>query len=228
VGGAISCDQTFDGFHVEIQNDFDPSPTCPVNGAGGPESTAWEATGEVVKSATNTVVLDTCPPNADCMASFTTLDVKANGIAMQIPTGAFVHVRYELLPAWMGCNERVTIENVPSWGGLANPVSSGQELYLVGTDGTSEAPDDVPFTVSSEPLGCFPGAPSQGQSAPENYVLIFEAAGQSTPVPMGQTAVVNVESQVLTVRNQRSFVSGNYDDYWDWSWWATTTLFDAM
>jgi hypothetical protein len=103
----------------------------------------WEQTGSVVKSEAGAFVIDTCPPNADCMASFTTVTVQASGLSLTLPMGAFVKVKLELAPAWGSCTTRVSIRNVPSWGGVQNPAGTSQMFYLLGVDGVPGDPGTV-------------------------------------------------------------------------------------
>jgi hypothetical protein len=213
-GGSVGCSRTHDTLSFKVG--FDSGQKPPSCNPGGAMS--LKTIGQVVKTTKNTFVLDTCPPNADCMASFMTVSVAAKGLELWVPMNAFVEVEHVLQGAWGFCTSRSSVRNVPSWGGMKNTVSGSTQVYFAGTEGQLQH-SGAPFAVKSVPLGCG-GGPSCGQPA-DDYALSFNV-GPGAPgklVKMG-TQTTLMTPMPMTVRNLRSFVSGMCDDYWDWAWWA--------
>lgn len=214
-GGSFACGQSHDALSVTIE--ADNAFTGPVCDPSTP--TTWEQTGQVVKTDKNTFVLDTCPPNADCMAMFTTVSIAATDLELWIPQSAYVSLKYELLPAWGSCTKRITLRNVSTWGGSPNPAGAGDAIFFVGTDGVIEHPD-APFVVDRVPLGCS-AEPGCGGYQPDDYALSFslKAGEAGTLVAMGQTVTL-VNQEPWQVRNLRSYQTPWCDDYWNWAWYA--------
>jgi hypothetical protein len=218
-GGTVACGRQSAGLDVTIEPDNAfTGPTCSPADA---TPTVWQQTGQVVKTSKNTFVLDTCPPNADCIAMLTTVSIDAQGLELWLPQDAYVSLKYELMPAWGGCTTRITIQNEPTWGGLPNPVSGGTDLYLVGTDGVVDHPD-APFDVTEIPLGCVNEGPGCGGPTPDDYALDFSVGPGAPPnlVGMGTTVIMDTPQQPFWVHNLRSYQSGACDDYWNWAWYA--------
>jgi hypothetical protein len=215
-GGAVGCGRTYDTLEVKI----DPSIGESGPGCSMKEPVKWQATGRVVKTSKNVFILDTCPPNADCMAMFTTVSVSAKDLELWVPMNAFVAVKYTLTPAWGDCTSQISVKNVPSWGGEKNPVSASGQLYFAGTDGQVQNAD-APLSIKEIPLGCPIGGFGCGGQPPDDYAFVFSVGpgDPGTKVGMGQTKTV-MAPQPLEVHNLRSFVSGACDDYWNWAWWA--------
>jgi len=215
-GSGGACNRTHDTLSVKIS---------PATSESGPECsmgapTKWEVNGQVVKSSGDTFVLDSCPPNADCMAMHNVIQI--GGVPLGLPMGTFVKVKYALNPAWGGCTKELSIRNLPEWGGEKNPVIGDSGLWFAGVDGQKQHPD-APFSVSTIALGCNPGAPSCGGVA-DDFAFSFSVGpgDPGTVVYMGQTTTV-MGPQAMAVRNLRSFESGACDDYWNWAWWARRT-----
>jgi hypothetical protein len=77
-GGAVGCGRTYDGLDVKIDPSIGESgPTCSKSAP-----VTWEATGQVVKADKNIFVLDTCSPNADCIAMLNTVAVTAKDLEL--------------------------------------------------------------------------------------------------------------------------------------------------
>ena len=229
IGGGIACGETHDIVAVTIDSQFAPGPVCPDS--GGSPNVVWQHTGRVVKSANNTFVMDTCPPNADCIQMFTTVTVKAEGLDLNIPVGTLVDVREELNKVWMVCSTQLSIRNVANWGGEQNPVwSNDNGWWLLATDRTATPPKESPLSVSVADIGCYLNTPGcGGAQAPGDYALLFDV-GPGQPgvmVGMGQVEWIYNGIQDFMVRNQRSYQSGACDDYWNWSWWAMYAPLEA-
>ena len=217
VAGAPSCAQSQDGLVVTVS----PAPfECELMAS---KSKIWDATGIITQASENAFVLDTCSPNADCMTSLVSVSLEAAGLSLALGVGALVKLHYEVGFAWSTCSQRLVIKNLPSWGGVNNPVSAEAKLLFAGSEGVVQPPEDSGFSVEQKALGCFPGAKSVGQTPPESFALVFSGDAQSLTLGMGQTGTFELHGQTLTARNQRSFLTGNFDDYWDWSWWVTGT-----
>lgn len=217
--GSGTCTRTTDHFSAQIAPAWGEPASC---APGGPAAD-WTGIGAVVKSAPTALVIDQCPPNADCMPGLTSIEIAAAGLSLMIPVGAFVEVRHEVAPAWGSCSERMSIRSVKDWGGVPNPVSDGNWIYLLATDGTFQALPDSPFSVSAKALGCGGGGPGCGGDPPDDYALVFNVGpgDPGTTVHMGETVGMSAGSGFFLVRNQRSFQTAYCDDYWNWSWWAT-------
>lgn len=214
-GGALGCDQTNDRVAVKIKPQSDPAVVCVMN-----QATIWEATGAIVQSDDSSFQFDLCPPNANCMANIASVTYDGPGLHLQIPQGTFVHVKYELAPTWGSCTERLTVMNVPTWGGLENPVTTQSVVWLASNEGLVEAAPEVGFKVSAVPLGCI-NESGCGPVPPDSYALEFAMpAGDNTLVGMGQTTTVSTNNQALRVRNLRSFQPFSCDNDWNWGWWA--------
>lgn len=215
-GGGLGCDQTNDHMVVKINPPNDPPPSCVLY-----QATVWGATGAIVQSDDSGFQFDACPPNADCMASIASVTYDAPGLHLQIPQGTFVHVKYELAPTWGSCTERLTVMNIPTWGGLENPVTTQSMVWLASNEGLVEAAPEVGFKVNAVRLGCI-NESGCGPVPPDSYALEFAlSVGDSALVGMGQTTTIWANNQALRVRNLRSFQPFSCDNDWNWGWWAT-------
>ncbi|MBE7485188.1 MAG: hypothetical protein HS104_35120 [Polyangiaceae bacterium] len=214
--GAVGCGRTYDTLEVTIEPSIGESgPACSMSAP-----VQWQATGRVAKTSKNVFVLDTCPPNADCMPMFATVSVSAKDLELWVPENAFVSVKYALSPAWGDCTSQISVKNVPSWGGEQNPVSASGRLYFAGTDGQIDN-SDAPLAITEVPLGCPIGGTGCGGQPPDDFKLVFNVGpgDPGTHVGMGESKTV-MAPEPLQVHNLRSFVSGACDDYWNWAWWA--------
>jgi hypothetical protein len=218
-GGAIACGVIHETLNVKIISDWGGVPECMF---GGVESQLWQTTGAVLKTDASAFVIDTCPPDADCMPSLTSVFIDASGLSLAIPIGAFVKVTLELSPTWGGCSTRISVRNVPFWGGASNPALPGNHFLFLGTDGELAHPE-APFSVSKLPLGCAVGGQSCGEPADDFALSFGTATGEpAVVVGMGQTVLLGkLSPQPMWVHNLRSYVSGACDDYWNWAWWAS-------
>ena len=224
MGGSPGCGRSYDGFDMQLVT-FDQT----VWGCYAPEGTAagyQEIEGQVVELLENGIVLDSCPPNADCIPMLNFLSFWALDLYNPVPFGAFVRVSVQVDQPW-GCTHQLMIENLPSWGGLPNPVYPGEMLYLAAADGAPAALPGAPFEISPVALGCFPNAePNCGYE--EDYALRFSSPfGEPIDVYMGELWDWYLQSsdlQYLLVRNLRSYETGWCDDYWNWGYWVSGGL----
>lgn len=116
--------------------------------------------GEVVETSAGQVVVDTCPPNADCAGTLVKLDVSlAKGaFDAEIPLHTFVSVhlvsRVVGYPTGGQAPYRtllLEIDNLPAWAGVTNPTEPGTAVWMIASDegvsqtGTSAGPIGVAY-----------------------------------------------------------------------------------
>ena len=190
---------------------LEPDPTT----AGSPK--VVELTGHLTAKTPKGFTLDSCHPSATCSPSLTKVSYNVLGKQsppdIDWPVGAYVTVQYAF--AFTGSESTVatlSVRNLPSWEGSANPVSSSEQWYLLATHGYLKHPQ-APFEVAqSEVDGC-----------PLNYQLLVRAPGGAwTTLVQGQSGSVVVSGW----RYDISVVSSNRALWPDadppFSWWATS------
>ena len=178
---------------------------------------------QVTQSSEGHLLLDACPPNADCLPMTYELHFGAPYLYNVVPLNAFVRVSVAVGIPW-GCEHALSIVNIPEWGGVKNPVTPAPILWLAGADGTYAAAPNSPFSVDAEALNCYPNE-QPGCGPKEDFVLWFksEYSSEALNVPMGETRewiqAGYGGSHVLTVHNLRSYETGWCDDYWNWGYY---------
>ena len=197
-------------------------------------------TGKLTRSAVVTGVdssffeLSTCPPGstAGCPETLT-LYVSAPDFTLPLILGAYVHLEATVAetddPAAPICAQTLEVTNLPSYGGMANPVSTLPILWFAGADGTLATPPDAPFQVQ-EAQGC--GADSRPGFVDEQLSFTLLAAGPSAGpssasppaviLPMGSLhALPAPGGGAWELRNLRSFrvVGAPFDDRPDFAYW---------
>lgn len=207
--------------HVGIQVDpFGGWPAGANPDAGIPqEQPKWSTTGIVTQSAADSIVVDSCAPDANCAPMPSKISVQAPGLKLSIPVGSIVSVSYlgsaGAQALYAGGSGQLLIESVGSWGGKQDPAGDGK-LYVAAVDGWHVAPAGAPFSVGVNKLACSSNKPSMGS----NYALGFFTPRDTTVgVQMGQTKPFVIGGQKLRVRNLRSFQTNATDAYWDWAYW---------
>jgi hypothetical protein len=221
--GGVACGpRPQDTFDMLLATPFDGSFGCSLFFES--ETGTYQLQGRVVESTPDGVVVDTCPPNADCEASLNRLSYGALELVNPVPAEAFVEVTVRVdIP--MGCSHELMVRNLPSWGGEDNPVYRGDVVWLAGADGIPQAPPGAPFNVTAIPTGCYPN------EWEDDHVLQLDTplSSESRVLAMGQESVwvwdSGVDATYQTVRNLRSFETGAVDDYWNWGYWMTGTPF---
>lgn len=211
------CIETHESFKATLEEPDGSVIGCYVTGQTLPLELTMQAA--VVEAQGSTIVLDTCGPTADCSGPIIhRLVIDSPNFYTYIPAGAFVELRMDLEPAWIGCIHRVTLTNLPSWGGVPNPVPE-KRVWLAGSEGYQGSMDGAPFTAEAVPLGCT--YPNADCAQHEDYEWLFTtpSSPEGVHVPMGQTMIWSDSSASYQVRNLRSFSSGNCDDYWNWAFW---------
>jgi hypothetical protein len=179
-----------------------------------------ELSGRVVSSEPEKLTIDSCSPLADCAPLINTLDFKAPGLSLTIPVDSYVSMQVRVdIP--MGCSHELMIQNLPEWDGLPNPVFAGRHLWLAAADGVIATLPDAPFAVTALPLGCSP------EPQRDAYSLLFTSPSSKAEVSlkMGESSDWYWQpTSMMTVRNLRSFETGQVDDYWNWGFWLTGEL----
>lgn len=220
--GGTSCQRTYDAFAFSFSPaDGGPSLDCASAMPGTHASTHVEAS-VVQLLDTGGVLLDTCPPNADCDGStLHVLQVGATGLFLQgLSVGQFVQVDIQVDYPW-GCSQSLLVRNLPFWGGLESSGGSLPWVVVAGADGVSSAPEGAPFSIDAVALGCV--GVDQGCGIEDDFRLDFTTPSGTVPVHQGETSWINLPDEPmagLVVRNLRSFETGWCDDYWNWGWWA--------
>jgi len=176
----------------------------------------------VVESNESTVVLDSCPPMADCGPSTYYLQLDAPGHYNVAPVGAFVRVSFTLEMPYDICSGALSLTNMSDWAGWPNPVSPDPIIWMAAGRGTYETAPESTFEIEAKALGCYP---NEGGCRPkEDFSLRFSSPyGQPLDVPMGTSREWAQAgyggSHVLTVRNVRSYDDGTCDEDHDWGYW---------
>lgn len=215
-------------WHATIQVDpFGGWPGSQSPDAGmSQEQRKWSTTGIVTQSAADSIVVDSCAPDANCAPMPSKISVQAPSLKLSIPVGSIVSASYlgagGAQATYAGGSGQLLIESVGAWGGKQDPAGDGK-LYVAAVDGWHEAPAGAPFSVGVEDLTCS----GHGTSSPgSTYLPVGDyALGFSTPrdthitVQMGQTKPFIIGGQKLRASNLRSFQSDATDAHWDWAYW---------
>lgn len=171
--------------------------------------------GQVLEASAYGMVIDSCPPDADCMPMVSMLALDAPWIFQTLLPGAFVEVTV-LVEIPSECSHELLIRNLPSWGGAPNPVDPASKVYLLAADGVAAAPPNSPITVSSEIAAC-----SSGEEGDDHQLRFSNAqASEDLVIPMGEAGLWELETgQFLLGKNLRSFETGNTDDHGNWAYY---------
>ncbi len=180
--------------------------------------------GRVIESDESGVLLDACVPNTKCTAEIYQLKFTAPGLYNVVPVDAVVRVSFAIeLPKVGKCLVSMSIVNLPTWAGLSNPITPDPIIWMAGGRGTYVPAPEAPFDVEAVPLGCYPNEPP-GCRPKEDFVLRFSSPNaEPLDVPMGvshQWVQAGFGgSHVLTVRNLRSFDTGECDNDSNWGYY---------
>jgi hypothetical protein len=213
VGGAPACFETHDKLTITLS-----TWEGPVYGCDGVTGEHEYSASVVGTPEPGLLVLDSCPPTADCAGQLSKLSLVAPDINFYVPHDAYVRVRVSIYPFMGGCAQRVQIKNLPSWYGVPNPVQGGEALWFFGVDGDPSGFPDTPIQATAEALGCFPNEPG-GCGEHEDYAWRFQPTGNladpGVVVAMGEWkqwgATLEGQLQPLVLRNLRSYSSGYCD-----------------
>ncbi len=201
-----------------------------------PEGAVWDcaafmqsATGDldvegaVTKADAGSFEIDACGPAADCVPMLYQVNLKAPGLVLAVPVGAFVHLQANVYIPW-GCEERIMITNLPVWQGVANPVASEPRLWVAASEGSAATLANAPFQLDKVKVDCASDAEDMGCGKSAHYVMQFAPAGQpdlATQVPPGETKPLALpDTPGAMATNLKSFETGYCDDYWNWGYWV--------
>ena len=218
-----SCLRTNDHLDVVVSGALAGS--CDLAKPGGPPGAPLDFIGAIDAVGVDFIRIDTCPPTADCVASLTTVSVKAAGLNLStLPVRSLVHVTASFFLSW-GCKTSIHVESVAEWDGTKNPVDIGGRTYLAGSEGSTSTAG-APFKIDLLATGCGadPGTPACDPTpAVGDYAMTFTGAGpggSAASIPMGSSARFEANGQVLEARNLRAYYLGYCDEYWDYAYWA--------
>lgn len=221
-GGGTACFETHDTFSVELGTWDGHYYACKG------ESGTFESDVKINDIQGGLMAIDACPPNAKCMPMVSKLSVSAPGLGLDLLPGTYVHVRVQVQLYQGGCAQKIQITNLPTWGGVANPIETTPLLWLLAADGDASTFEDSPIFIEPKPLGCYPNDPP-GCGPHEDYRLWFYPStgpnDEGVNVAMGATEQWFFKSaeyaQLVAVRNLRSFSLGYCDGPTDQAYWVT-------
>ena len=181
--------------------------------------------GQVAQVAPGVVVVDTCPPNANCAPTLATLSVKAPGYELSLPMGAFVELRMHVEQP-MGCGSRLLITSLPEWAGMPNPAGPLDPVLLAASEGLEGTFPEAPFGIDKVSV-CKMGIAGGAEAFSLRFFAAGDPPGSGVTVTQGASVVWSASFQKhgpLMLRNLRSFESGFDDDYWNWSYLVVPAL----
>jgi len=158
------------------------------------------------------IVLDECPPNANCGQELSKLDISASGISVGVlPLGAYVEVRLVVHnDAILGCRATLQLKNLPSWAGAPNPWNQASVVVLAASNADEALPDGG-YEISRVRLGCYPEQPTScGPKDDDVYRVVV--GPKITYVDMGMWAPVSASPLTWGFSNLQSFTTGLCDD----------------
>jgi hypothetical protein len=219
--GGLSCVRTQDRAQIAVERTGQVRIDCStvMNATGAVSPTVLE--GRITRAQLDSFELDTCPPNADCAATFARIEVLAPGLNARMPVGAFVRVTYQIT-RFFACQQALEVSTIPSWGGVENPYHAKSALLLAISDGGSTF-ETSPYKIDRVPLGCRPITPGCSSVKPDEYALTFHATvgtGGGIQVGMGESELLDLGQPAFRylARNLRSFQTEYCDDYWNFAW----------
>ncbi|MEP7123322.1 MAG: hypothetical protein ABJE95_20520 [Byssovorax sp.] len=167
--------------------------------------------GEVVAITPGHLTIDTCPPSADCAGTLVDLTVapESSPFDLGIPLHTFVH--FHLVSEVVGYPPAqapyrtlfLQIDNLPTWGGVPNPIDVGSELWFMA--GVDFAPGDMPAGSLGVQYDTICESTSMTYYQAGSLTFWDLAAPQSKlTLQQGQTQVL--PSRPLTIRNVDSTI----------------------
>jgi hypothetical protein len=176
--------------------------------------------GEVIASDGASITIDGCPSGQPCSPEVSTLTLAAPELAVFLPVGDYVTIEVSVDIGW-GCAHRAQVTRLGTWSGSPNPFGSDPKLWLAAADGTAVPFDDAAFQITPIGLGC-------GVTGIDAFELTFYLPGDSGTTPLvlqqEETAAWSVSEPpagaVWSVRNLRSFRTGNMNDDTNWGYWV--------
>lgn len=153
--------------------------------------------------------------------------VAAQDLSLPMPVGAFVRIDAAVHSTGDGCAQTLMVENLPSLGGVPNPITAAPILWLAGGEGTLATLPGAPFQVADV---MSPGCSSRPGYGDDALTFTLAAEGDVAPVeltlPMGASYIVQLGqggAEALLVRNLRSFRTASAPPYdvRDFAYWIT-------
>ncbi len=181
--------------------------------------------GQVHMISPGVMVLDTCPPSANCLPNLVTFTVKAEKFVLSLPEAAYVELHLNV-ETQEGCGAKVLVTSLPEWGGVPNPIADIGPLLLAASDGYQSTFPEAPFGMDTQSV-CIMGPAGGAEAFAFRFFAAGEAPGTGVLVPQGANVSWSVPFQKhgpLMIRNLRSFDSGFEDDYWTWSYLIASAL----
>jgi hypothetical protein len=185
-------------------------------------SLGWMNTGTTISS----IALDTCPPNADCIASVYVVRLGMGGNdRVTVPAGALLRVDFDVVQGPSGCKQRILGTRVDEWAGIKNPIGNLPLVLFAASDGTWETiPGVAPFASAPYALGCEAemDAPC-GLPADAYGLTVHPTGGVGVDVGMGETVshplFGGAPGDSYRIHNLRSYSTGSCEDDAHWAWW---------
>ena len=198
-----------DGSEVSCNHSTDGGP------GSMPQPGVW--TGRVTGSDATSLAVEVCAAGAGCVPNTLRVEARAPGLDLSQFPRAWVRVRAEV-SRFRVCQQTLEITTADPTDGSPSQSPGGQLLLAVVDGGAAFA--GAPYVVDRVPLGCS-SERACGSPAPDDYAFDFKSASgadASLRVYMGETATWTSGGKPFTVRNLRSFQSGDCDDYWNWAY----------
>lgn len=226
IEAARSCTQTRDRVDIRVVYEAGGVTSCDGAPSTFPPTTLL-IEGRIVDTTTNTLVLETCPPTADCPTSGrTTLQVTAPGLDLtKLPKTSFVRVEAMFGRTAFSCTQLVEVHSKADWGGVPNPVDTGGKLYLTAVDGEVGTFEELSVTKVAQ--GCLPGVKSCDGTEVDDFFLRISSGAASVDAYMGEDApgpLPITPGNSVYVKNLRSFDDGACDAYANYAFWALQGL----
>lgn len=193
VGGASDCPaaEVFEariGFFDAVVAD-----NCVLKGLDGQAMDMVEFEGVLMNTGVGRVQIDGCPQKNCESPILHDIEVNTHGVAVEIPDGSYVHVRYGVVGAGNGCGYALSITNIESIEGMPpNPVEMGTGLWFYGSESGPDMGGAVKAVMMEEQM-CGPGYPM-------GYGLrlsVGDDASKVKEVAMGETGVWVVETGMM-------------------------------
>jgi hypothetical protein len=219
-GGAQQCPWTTEGtaIHLTLSNG-QQSYGCDKS------SLEVNLKGVVRNVAADTIVVDSCHPNANCAPVETLITLLGTDLSISIPDGTFVQVGLYGQPPNITdpCMLHVIVLNLPVWEGTPNPTSDRTFLWLAHHNGF-----DAPYALPVDPYQTERELACEGESLeiPGLYLWLYtwrfsvpDAPGAEVVAPQGQTVTWSVpegeHAGQYRVRNVKAVLGNHYDyNYW--------------
>jgi hypothetical protein len=222
-----SCPHTTDQFSFSLSSYSDSTVQGPAHLLACGAETGSVSFPAVVTGADGTsLTLSACPDGGGACHTLQVI-VAAQDLSIPLPVGAFVRIDAAVHSTGDGCAQTLMVQNLPSFGGVPNPITAAPILWLAGAEGTLEPLPGASFQVADvQDPGCA-SRPGYGDDA---LTFTLDATGDAAPVeltlPMGASYIVQLGqggAEAMLVRNLRSFRSATAPPYdmRNFAYWIT-------